>query len=180
MTTIKDNEISVICERLAWADYAAPRFRPAVTSNAPCIICCARVQSAFDRMRAGAARTLGGGLDFGHARLAVQVLAALEKPCEYCGALFGIKEFGGVYALPPEGRNGKPAARGLANVRVPCATCCAAKALSGTEWRDVMAALRTADTEAASGVLAALARGYQQRGSGGGAKGTSPHPGGRQ
>lgn len=121
----------------------------------------ARVQAAYDRMRMAAVRANCPALDFGQARLLVGVIEALDQACQYCGRLFGVDDFGVVYDVPPAGRRGVTAARRLANVRVTCAVCCAAKgALSGAEWRDVCAALAAADCQAAAGMLRALASGY--------------------
>src|ERR1017187_10003263 len=161
VAVVKD-ETSVIRARLAWADYAVPRFRPGSDQeHAMYHLLRSRVQSEYDRMRMAAVRARCPALDFGQARLLLTVIEALNQGCQYCGRLFGVDDFGIVYDVPPEGRHGGTAARGLANVRVACSTCGEAKGpLSGTEWRDVCAALAAADSEAAARMLGALASGY--------------------
>jgi hypothetical protein len=207
MITIMKDETSIIRERVAWNEYAAPRFRYGSDQERSMHhLLKARVQSAFDRMQQAAKRRGAPALDFSHARLSLMVIAAIEKPCEYCGLLFGLEQFGVVYDVPPEGRHGQPASRGLANVRVCCALCTECKGpMSGSEWRDITSALRAADREVASVMLAALAAGYRQVSKvveagrsrktvgvkaptelpgwdrdGHQPKGTSHHPGGRQ
>jgi hypothetical protein len=176
---IAKDETSVIRARLAWAEYSEPRFRPGSDhDHAMYHLLRSRVQSEYDRMRMAAVRARCGALDFGQARLLLAVIEALDQPCEYCGCLFGLDDFGVVYDVPPEGRRGGAPARGMANVRVSCGVCCAAKgALSGAEWRDVCAALRAADSQAAAGMLAALGCGYMEKRRKL-AKGTTPTPAG--
>ena len=90
-----------------------------------------RVQSAYDRMQFAAKKCGAPVLDFSHARLALMVIEAIDKPCEYCSQLFGLEQFGVVCDVPPERRVGFPASRGLANVSVCCATWGAAKGSAG-------------------------------------------------
>ena len=133
-----------------------------------------RAQSEFSRLQ-NEARRAGQRLDFGNMSLRVVILGALGSACEYCTELFGVDEFGVVYDVPPDGRHGQPASRGLANVRVCCDRCAGAKGwLSGSEWRDVMAALRASDEVAARTVLASLAFGNTELRRMARRKGTSP------
>jgi len=68
-----------------------------------------------------------------------------------------------VYDVPPEGREGQPAARGIANVRACCGKCGAAEGtLSGSEFLDVRAALRAAYRLGGAAAIEALSLGYQE------------------
>jgi hypothetical protein len=86
-TAFEKDEVSIIRERQAWAEYAAARFCLGTDrERAMHHLLKARVRSAFDRMRS-AAKTLGRALDFGHARLTLLAIEAMERPCDYCGAV---------------------------------------------------------------------------------------------
>jgi hypothetical protein len=150
--------------RVAWDEYAAERFTPGSDkAKAMLQLLKSRVQSALDRLRVESHKQ-DVQLDFTHARLALLVIEQLDRPCDYCGGILAVADFGIVQDLPHGVRVGHPGGFGLANLRVCCGACAHAKGwLSGSEWRDVRAALRGADVGASREALAALALGYKQR-----------------
>jgi hypothetical protein len=156
--------VDEVRERLAWEVFAHPRFG-AGSDRARSLhhLLRRRVNLAFVSLAAGA-RRCGVPLDFGEARLLVLVVEALDRSCAYCSGVMSVDGIAVVYDVPPTGRDGAPAARGLANVVARCDVCGVLKrSLSGNEWRDVIAALKAADDAAAQAWIADLAVAIKQR-----------------
>ena len=147
-------------ERLSWSEYAVGRMASgSVREIAARRNFEDRIETIWEKFFQQARRR-GKRLDFTAVRLRLLAIEALDKPCTYCGEMFGLGCFGVVWDIPA--RPGWPGFT-LANVTVPCIACANGKgSLSGDEWRDVVAALRGADPAAARDTLLALASGRKE------------------
>lgn len=97
-------------------------------------------------------------LGFGVLHVRRLALAALVKPCTYCGNVFGVYSLGVAWDEPI--RRVDSVGTKLGNVAVCCADCAVGKgSLSGGEWRDLLAALRAADPVAAAEARRAIVAG---------------------
>lgn len=155
-----DDDVIGQLERYAWLEYARPRFvvggKQEREARAAFIV---RVERMHDALRIPARRA-GAKLDFSILRLRYCAVRAIEGACPYCVELLGLENFGAVYDKPP-GRTGS-ANYGRANVVLCCETCARAKGtLSGSEWLNVLEALRAAEASAAREVVEALIAGRE-------------------
>lgn len=154
-------------ERLAWHEYVAGRMAIGGLREVAARRNFEERCQALWRALAEAARRSRQSLDFGVVDVRLLVIKALAAPCEYCGETFGLGCFGMAWDNPP----GRSDGEGLCQARnaVACCIACAKGkgGLSGSEWRDVVAALRAADPTAAREALLALAAGRKEGRSGG-------------
>ena len=162
-------------ERLLWRGHAGVRFTlGSDRERAMHSLLKTRVQAHFHRLQNQAAHSRVG-MDFCWARLTILVISAMNWACEYCGELFGVEDFGVVENVPHSGRDAPSTVVRLANLRVSCARCAAAKGpLSGAEFLDLVAALRAADRNASAMALEALGLGYREMALRARRQGTSP------
>ncbi|MCU1285907.1 MAG: hypothetical protein JWO13_2257 [Acidobacteriales bacterium] len=140
-----------------WARYAEPRFSAlSPTAKSKRAVFEKQVRMRWDVFRSTAERA-GERLDFSYVRLRHMACRALDLPCPYCGAAFGLTNYAIVRDEPQRGQS---RAYGISNVVVCCELCADAKGdLSGDEWLEVRAALKSADPNAGQNAVVRLAAG---------------------